>query len=79
MVIGWDAAGTIEAVGAGVANWRIGDRVAAMTVQPGDQNGAYTEHVNLAADLVLQQHLGLVSADPVVAVAGALLVAASPG
>lgn len=52
MVIGWDAAGTVEAVGAGVANCRIGDRVAAMTVQPGDQNGSYTEHVNLAADLV---------------------------
>jgi NADPH2:quinone reductase len=52
MVIGWDAAGTVEQVGDGVEGWQVGDRVAAMTFQPMDQNGTYAGYVNLAADLV---------------------------
>jgi len=52
MTIGWDAAGTIEEVGEDVAGWTVGDRVAAMTVQPADQNGTYAEHINVATDLL---------------------------
>ncbi len=52
MTIGWDAAGTIEKVGEDVADWTVGDRVAAMTVQPADKNGTYVEHVNVATDLL---------------------------
>ena len=52
MTVGWDAAGTIEGVGEDVEGWRVGDRVAAMTVQPADQNGTYAERINVAADLV---------------------------
>lgn len=52
MVIDWDAAGTVEQLGDGVQGWRVGDRVAAMTFQPLDQNGSYAQYVNLAADLV---------------------------
>ena len=52
MTLGWDAAGTVESVGRDVAGWQVGDRVAAMTVQPADQNGAYAKHVNLAAGLL---------------------------
>ncbi len=52
MTIGWDAAGTIERVGENVAGWQVGDRVAAMTPQPADQNGTYAEHITVAADLL---------------------------
>ncbi len=52
MIVGWDAAGTVEAVGEGVAHWQVGDRVAAMTVQPADQNGTYAGYLNVAADLL---------------------------
>lgn len=52
MTIGWDAAGTIESVGENVAGWQVGDRVAAMTIQPADQNGTYTDRINVAADLL---------------------------
>lgn len=52
MTIGWDAAGTIERVGETVADWQVGDRVAAMTPQPADQSGTYAEHINVAADLL---------------------------
>src|SRR3954452_18917553 len=34
MVIGWDAAGTVVAIGDGVEDWRVGERVAAMLFQP---------------------------------------------
>ena len=52
VVLGWDAAGTVERTGDGVTGWRVGDRVAAMTFQPLDQNGTYTQLINLAADVL---------------------------
>lgn len=59
MVVGWDAAGTVERVGDDVMGWQVGDRVAAMTFQPMDQNGTYTEVVNLSADLLAPLPAGL--------------------
>lgn len=59
MVLGWDAAGTITAVGDGVTGCAVGDRVAAMTFQPMDQNGTYVRDLNLAADLVARVPDGL--------------------
>jgi NADPH:quinone reductase-like Zn-dependent oxidoreductase len=59
MVIGWDAAGTVEQLGDGVEGWAVGDRVAAMTFQPLDQNGTYTQYLNLAADLLARVPDGL--------------------
>jgi NADPH2:quinone reductase len=59
MVLGWDAAGTIEQLGDGVEGWQVGDRVAAMSFQPLDQNGTYTELMNLNADLLAQVPEGL--------------------
>jgi len=59
MVLGWDAAGTIAAIGEGVRDWQVGDRVAAMTFQPLDQNGTYTQYLNLAAHLVAPVPPGL--------------------
>jgi len=52
LVVGWDAAGTVTHVGEGVTGWQIGDRVAAMTFQPQDQNGTYAGDINLSADLL---------------------------
>lgn len=59
MVLGWDAAGSIEAIGDGVTGWELGDRIAAMSFQPIDQNGTYAHHVNLAADLLARVPDGL--------------------
>jgi NADPH2:quinone reductase len=52
MVLGWDVAGTVAAVGSGVTGWRAGDRVAAMVFQPIDQHGVYAQQVNLDAELL---------------------------
>lgn len=52
MVVGWDVAGTVQALGEGSPGWRVGDRVAAMVFQPKDQNGTYTADLNLDADLL---------------------------
>lgn len=59
MIIGWDAAGTVEQLADGVEGWAVGDRVAAMTFQPLDQNGTYTQHLNLATDLLARVPDGL--------------------
>ena len=64
LVLGWDAAGVIEQVGDDVDGIRVGDRVAAMTFQPADQNGTYAQIVNLDAGLLapIPDGLGLAEA-----------------
>ena len=52
MVLGWDVAGTVVAVGADVTGWQVGDRAAAMVFQPKDQHGTYAERINLDAGLL---------------------------
>ena len=52
MVLGWDVAGTVAAIGADVTGWQVGDRVAAMVFQPRDQRGTYAERINLDAGLL---------------------------
>jgi len=59
MVLGWDAAGSIHRIGDGVVGWQVDERVAAMSVQPADQNGTYAGYINLAADLVVRVPDGL--------------------
>ncbi|MCW2983778.1 MAG: NADP-dependent oxidoreductase [Conexibacter sp.] len=49
MVLGWDVAGTIEKIGRDVEGWQVGDRVAAMSFQPTEQNGTYAQRMNLAS------------------------------
>lgn len=52
MVPGWDMAGTVTSVGEGVNGLQVGDRVAAMTFQPLDQNGTYRSLMDLPAELL---------------------------
>lgn len=52
MVLGWDLAGTVVALGEGVTAWSVGDRVAAMVFQPVTQQGTYAELVDLDVDLL---------------------------
>lgn len=52
MVLGWDVAGTVAAVGEDVTGWQVGDRAAAMVFQPKDQHGTYAERINLDAGLL---------------------------
>ena len=39
--------------------WRVGDRVAAMNLQPAEQKGTYARRLNLAADLLARVPDGL--------------------
>ncbi|HWS51480.1 MAG TPA: NADP-dependent oxidoreductase [Microbacterium sp.] len=50
-VLGWDAAGTVAAVGRGVTRFAVGDRVYAATT-PLPRGGAYAEYVVVAAEHV---------------------------
>jgi len=52
MILGWDLAGTVEAVGDGVAAWGPGDRVVAMSAQAATGVGTYAEKVTLDAALL---------------------------
>jgi NADPH:quinone reductase-like Zn-dependent oxidoreductase len=53
MVLGWDAAGTVDALGPGVAGYRLGQRVFGVVQQPAvqaDRWGTHAEYVVLDAD-----------------------------
>lgn len=52
MVLGWDLAGVVTGIGDGVTAVAVGDRVAAMTFQPVDQNGTYRSVLDLDAHLL---------------------------
>jgi NADPH:quinone reductase len=52
MVLGWDVAGSVRAVGSSVTSVQVGDRVAAMVFQPVDQSGTYAAQVVLDAALL---------------------------
>lgn len=52
--IGYEMAGSIDAVGAGVTDWRIGDRVAALFGQSMEDYGTHGEAVIFPADLLVR-------------------------
>lgn len=52
IIPGWDAAGEVVQVGAGVTNFKVGDQVFAYTRLPTVQNGTYAEYIALPAENV---------------------------
>ena len=52
LILGWDAAGTIAALGEGVTGFEIGDRVWSYCRKPDIQWGTYAEYVTMSADAV---------------------------
>ncbi|MFF4657951.1 NADP-dependent oxidoreductase [Streptomyces sp. NPDC001381] len=52
MILGWDVAGTVTAVGEDVTGFRVGDQVVAMSAQMATGRGTYAETVALPADIV---------------------------
>ena len=53
MVLGWDAAGTVETVSANVADLAVGDRVMVLSKQPSSGIGTHQDVVMLAAEQVV--------------------------
>ncbi|NKY43749.1 zinc-dependent alcohol dehydrogenase family protein [Nocardia cerradoensis] len=51
--LGVEATGTIDAVGAGVQRWSVGDPVIVTAVPDMDTNGTYAEHLVLPADRII--------------------------
>ncbi|MFF4170683.1 NADP-dependent oxidoreductase [Streptomyces sp. NPDC001744] len=51
MVLGWDVAGTVTAVGRDAGAFRPGDQVVAMSAQMATGRGTYAETVSLPADI----------------------------
>jgi NADPH2:quinone reductase len=52
LIPGWDAAGTIAALGEGVTGFAIGERVWSFCRKPDIQWGTYAEYVTMSADAV---------------------------
>ncbi|MBI3445216.1 MAG: NADP-dependent oxidoreductase [Magnetospirillum sp.] len=52
LILGWDAAGTIAALGEGVGGFAIGDRVWSYCRKPEIQWGTYAEYVTMSAEAV---------------------------
>lgn len=59
LIPGWDVAGTVEAVGAGVQAWQVGDDVYAYARKPTVQHGAYAEFITLDAAHVARKPANL--------------------
>ncbi len=57
--LGVEATGTIDAVGAGVQRWAVGDPVIVTAVPDMDTNGTYAEHLVLPADRIIARPAGL--------------------
>ncbi len=51
--LGYEAAGTIEALGPGVTDWAVDDRVAALFGLPMEQYGTYGEQILYPADMLV--------------------------
>src|SRR5438034_8754642 len=60
--LGWDLAGTVDALGAGVTGYRIGEPVAGLYLHPDAPLGAQAEYVVVEADALATLPAGL---DPV--------------
>ncbi|MFY2824551.1 NADP-dependent oxidoreductase [Ruegeria sp. MALMAid1280] len=54
MILGWDAAGTVEALGPGTDGYTNGDRVMAISPQPGSLVGTHAEYAALPASQVVK-------------------------
>ncbi len=54
MVLGWDGAGIIEALGGSVTGLAVGDRVMAISKQPSSGIGLHAEYAALPADQVVR-------------------------
>lgn len=59
MVLGWDVAGVVDALGEGVTQWREGDAVIALCKQPVTGVGTYAEFLVLNATLFAPQPEGV--------------------
>ncbi|MET9027049.1 zinc-dependent alcohol dehydrogenase family protein [Nocardia sp. NPDC004168] len=57
--LGVEATGTIDALGAEVEGWAIGDAVVVTAVPDMDINGTYAEHIVMPADRVIARPAGL--------------------
>ncbi|MFF0501518.1 zinc-dependent alcohol dehydrogenase family protein [Nocardia aobensis] len=57
--LGVEASGTIDALGAGVPRWAVGDPVIVTAVPDMDTNGTYAEHLVLPADRIIARPAGL--------------------
>jgi NADPH:quinone reductase-like Zn-dependent oxidoreductase len=62
-VLGWDAAGAIDALGSSVTDFAIGDRVAALSLWFREYHGAYAEQVVVPAEAVARVPDGLSSVE----------------
>lgn len=72
MVLGWDGAGLVEAVGAGVSDLAVGERVMAMSKQPSSGVGLHAEYAALPVAQVVRLDervsLELAAATPLAAI-----------
>lgn len=51
VILGWDVAGTVDAVGSDVSRFREGDQVMGMVAQPARDQGTYAEYVSAPQEL----------------------------
>lgn len=79
-VLGWDAAGTVAAVGRNVTRFEIGDRVYAATM-PAERGGCYAEFAVVEAEFVAHvperlptERAGVMAWDALTALSGSVLV-----